>query len=877
MKEMKKLPPVIAEKLFEFFTQYNEEYDFKETLRELYSIKREKSGRMISGLWYWRQALWAIGQYNIHILFCFIIMFRNYLTTALRNIKKQKAYSLINVSGLSISFTCCIFIFLFIQYETGFDSYHKDADRIYRITVSLTYPTGTKHFAGASPRLTPYTRENYPQVEQSARFLSRQNYNIIYGEKTFKESKKGLKFAEEDIFKIFSIPFKYGDPANALSETNTAVITARTAEKYFGDEYPVGKILKIGNEEFKVTGVTEDLPGNTIFKFNVLVSWNTLLKWKKNDQELQVILDKWFGSYIQTFVKLAPGTNPDDYARLCSQTVSENVKKDLKSRNAEYLCRLQPLKEIHLNSNFIWDIDTHGNIKYIYIFSLIGIFIFLIACFNFINLSTARFGKRACEIAVRKTAGAHRGQLFLQFIGESVLTTAVSFIISLVAVIFLLGRINNLTALDISYSNLLKPEFIAAALFTVLFTGITSGCYPAIFLSSLRPVSIIRGNIKTGFKNRNLRKSLVIAQFALSIAMISSSIIFYQQVKFMKNQYPGFDIKKKVVIDIHGCGVSHSNYKSIKKEFTNITSVSGASISSSVPGFPSDNFRLWPAGQKNTNAHLFNIVAADEDYFSIYDIKITAGKSLLEAAFGSQNRNTMILNKTAVKIFGWNSPEEAFEVTLTDQDPGYDIKAVFEDYHHTGLQNIIEPQVVLLTVAPYYLTLNFETGRPEETLIQIEQKFKTLFPDRVFEYFFLEDLFNSQYKKEEQTVKIFAIFTFTGIFIACLGLFGLSAFLTEQKTKEIGIRKALGASAAGIINLVSREFFILIIIANVIAWPVSYYVMNIWLLGFAYRIDIGIHVFFLAGLSAIFTAMISVGYQSVKAAYAKTVDSLKYE
>ncbi|MCP4725959.1 MAG: FtsX-like permease family protein [bacterium] len=803
-------------------------------------------------------------------------MFKNYIKIAFRNLLRHKGFSIINISGLSAGLTCCVFIYLYVQNETSYDTYHKDADRLHRITVALTYPTGLRHFAGASPMLTPYSRENFPQVEYAARIWTNEvDWQVRYRDRIFKEDRRRIITIEEDILNILTIPLKQGDSYTALSRPNTAIITSQTAEKYFGDEDPFGKILHVGYMDVEITGVVDELPGNTFFDFDIMLSWGSL-----PDEEVNAPwYNTWFGAYPITFVKLAPGVDPGEFGELCSETVYNNAKETLDSRNAEYKCVLQPVTDIHLHSDFIWDIFPHSNVIYIYIFSGIGIFIFFIACINFMNLSTARSGNRACEVGMRKVAGAQKRQLLMQFVGESVLITFISFLIAMIAVVFLMNMFNELAGLQIRYSDLLRSDFLFGMLLIILLVGLTAGGYPALFLSSFKPVSVLRGTVRTAVKGGKLRKALVIGQFTLSIVMISGVMIFSRQIDYMKDQPLGFDKEQKLIINVDGNGIGRSNYMSVKEEFLTIPSISGACFSTSVPGRGSVyNYRVFPEGQKETNAHLLSCVFVDKDYLSVYGIEIASGQDIIEAAGNITDYHFWTINETAMKAFGWSSPEEALNVRLGEREPYRHIKGVFRDYHFSGLQNAIEPHaVIIINGSGSYLTLNIGTVNIRETVRLVEERYRSLFPNKSFEYFFLDDDFNTQYAREDQTSDIFGIFTFMGIFIACLGLYGLAAFMAEQRTKEIGIRKVMGSSVAGIVNLLSREFLYLVLTANIIAWPLGYYVMNKWLQDFAYRTNISIWAFFTAGIIAILITFFSVGYQSLKAAQTNPVDSLKYE
>ncbi|MCP4727734.1 MAG: FtsX-like permease family protein, partial [bacterium] len=837
---------------------------------DMYNRVAEEEGVIAAKRWLWLQITKSLLVLVKESFIWRSIMCKNYLKIAFRNILKHKGFSIINISGLAIGMMCSIFIFIYVHYELNYDMFHEDSDRIYRITVDLTYPTGTRNFAGASPSLSPYMKENALQVESISRIMAFEDVQVSYADKIFKEEAKHVVFTEPDLFNIFTFSFKYGDPTVALSRPGTVVLTDKTAKKYFGEENPMGRTINIGGEDYEITGITEDLPSNTFLEFNILRSWKTL----GNDEHLS----RWFGIYVQTFVKLAPESDPDLFAQLCSQTVYDNAKEILVSRNAEYKCQLQPLERMHLYSNYIWDIVTPGNVIYIYILSGIGVFILLIAGINFMNLSTARSGNRACEVGMRKVAGADRKQLFMQFAGESLLTTFISFTIAVTAVVFLMEFYNQFTLQEIGYFYLLKSELLIGMGLVVIFLGLAAGGYPAVFLSSFKPVTILRRKSVIGFKGGRMRKVLVIGQFALSIAMISGTIFFNQQLNYMKNTPLGFDKEQKLIVSIAGTGLNLGNYQSIKEEFNKIHSVNGTALSSSIPGRGTFNWRIWSTGEKEINAHLLSVMAVDEDFLSLYGINIFRGNGFGDKTLSSQVSSGWILNETAVSTFGWNSAEEAVAKTLMDNSPATAISGVFRDYHFDGLQNIIEPQGIYLGWENMkYLTLNIDANDPGETILLVENQFNTLFPGSVFEYFFLDDDFAAQYTGEDKISSILKIFTILGILIACLGLFGLAAFMAELRTKEIGIRKTLGASTGSVVHLLSREFLYLVLTANLIACPLSYYVIYKWLQGFAYKMDIEVMTFLAAGFIAVLIALVSVSYQSLKAALADPVNSLRYE
>lgn len=797
-------------------------------------------------------------------------MFKNYLKIAVRNIKRYKGYSLINIAGLTIGITCCIFIFLYVQYETSYDCYHKDVDRVYRIIASVNSSSGTSVYAGTAHQLIPYVQQNFQQAQYIAKITPwRSDEQVRYGDKVFKETPFDIPYADEDILKILTFRFIHGDPNTALTRPKTVILTEGTAKKYFGNKNPMGEVLSIDEENFEVTGVIADLPGNTVFRFNMLRSWSTL--------DPGMFYPRWMNFHL-TFVKLAPGQEPENFAQLLTKTIIDHSKEDFEKANIQYSSILQPIEDIHLKSkDFIFERVNVGNKLFIYIFSAIGIIIIIITCLNFMNLLTARSSLRASEVGVRKVTGAQRHQLFSQFISESLILTAISFVIALYIVHLLMNMFNEMAHLKIDYSIMRTINFIATALFVIIVLGVAAGSYPALVLSSFKPMSLLSESARLGIWGEKLRKILVVGQFALSITMIIGVILFHNQLNFMKNKSLGFNIEKKLIINMQNTQVGRGNYLAIKKEFTSHASVLGATFSTGVPGRSFRYVRIFPNGQQETNSHDFNFLEADGDFLTLYGIEILAGRNLSEEERTNLSYMPAILNETAVRTLGWTSPEEALNKSFQDRNPDVIAIGVVKDFHYTGLQKPIEPFAISLRGGYQYLTLEIDTENISHTLAFIESKFKQLFPGKLFEYSFLDTDFNRLYQREEQAAKIFSIFTSLGIAVACLGLFGLAAFTVEQRTKEIGIRKVLGASITNIMFMLSQEFVKWVLISNIIAWPVAYFGINLVLQNFAYRINIGLMPFIASAVLALVIAILTISYQSIKAAVANPVESLRYE
>lgn len=802
-------------------------------------------------------------------------MFRNYLKIALRNIIRQKGYSFINIAGLAVGMACCMLIYLYISHEVSYDAYHQDADRIYRIASSRQTTQNTDSFAGCGPAVTPVLRQNYPEVEAIARLTMSRPKVVRYGDRIFREDCLG--YADPELFEVFTIPFLAGDPETALIRPNTAVIAAGIAEKYFGHQNPLGQPLQVGDAQYEITGVIEDIPSNShLKKAGIIASW--LTHEAEGREMFGDDFDEmmWDGAKLPAYVKLARGTDGREFERKISMLVHEYIGEELAEKGWTNRLFLQPLTDIHLYSHLIWEIDTPGNAIYVYIFLAIGIIILVIACVNFVNIATARSAGRAPEVAMRKVAGAERRQLWWQFIGETVLSAAVSLLLSLILVELALPTFNHLSGTAYAFGSVFQPGAVAAMLLLVLLAGVAAGSYPAAVLSSFAPVSILSGSAGLGGRGSGLRKVLVVGQFALAIVLIIGTMVVHRQLAYMTNQYLGFDKNQKLVLEFPSEAVMPDNYQAVKAAFQQIPAVGGATISSSVPGRWMYLWRHWPTGEQASNTRAVNCFQVDYDFFAQYDLEMIAGQPFDPNLSPGQSNRGYILNEAAVAAFGWQSPEEAMTRTLGSRRTP--VKGVMKNFHFRGLQSPVEPLGIFLIGEDFrYLTLTVNTADLPQTISQVQGIFAGLFPDAPFDYFFLDDDFERQYEVERRLSTVFSGFTILGVLIACMGLFGLTAFVTERRTREIGIRKVLGASIAGIVRLLSWEFIKWVLLANLIAWPVAYFAMQKWLEGFAYRIEIGFLLYLGAGTLALFIALLTVGYQAVRASLANPVKAIRHE
>jgi putative ABC transport system permease protein len=798
-------------------------------------------------------------------------MIRNYLRVAFRHAARNKAYSLINIIGLAIGMACCILIAQYVAYELSYDNYHLDGDRIFRVAEDGQSQNERRIAAVTSAPMAPALKEDYPQIEYAARMLRVGNLLVKRNEKVFYEER--CWFAETDLPRILTIPFLEGDSQSALERPTTVVISQRLARKYFGDESPIGQILNVQGFDLEVTGVTANCPQNTHVKHEMLISFSTLEATGYGG------LSNWFLCNFYTYVKLAPNTDLAAFSEQLKGFAERHVGEELKASGETLILFLQPVGSIHLHSHLIGETEPSGSPLYLYIFCTVGFFILLLACINFTNLTTARFAGRAREVGLRKAVGAGRFRLAAQFLSESVILSAFALVVALVLVELTSPLFNQLTGIGFHISSLIQPAWLLALAGLAIVVGIASGSYPAFFLSAFHPAVILRGTSDLGRRGTILRKILVVGQFSISIVLVIGTLLAYQQIHFMKSENLGFEKEQKLVVPLGRAARAIDSFESVKTEFSRHTGVVGATASAQLPGQHLSCWTTKLATESDEKLRAMNYMYVDHDFIPQYGIKVLAG-----SAFGEQNDDDLqggyIINQTSAEQLGFSSPQEALGKRLVGcyDEKQMEIIGVVGDFHYRGLQSLVEPLVMLYRPRMFRnVTLNVRTEDAEETVAFAKGKWQELFPEYPFDYFFLDTSFDRQYRAEERVGKIFAVFTFLGLFIACLGLLALASYAAERRTKEIGIRKVLGASVGSIVGLLSREFLLLVAIANLIAWPIAYLAMSRWLEEFAYRINIGLGTFLLAAAFALIVTLITVSTQAIRAALTNPVDTLRYE
>ncbi len=845
---------------------YSDRYLIMEDLEEEYLAVAQARGKRKARYWLWRQTLLAVWFYARYIFSWRNLMLKNYAKITIRNIRKNKGYSFINISGLAIGMACCILILLWVKDELSFDRFHANAASIYRVTEHQYDSSGDYFPVAVTPwPLAEALKTDFPEIIESARLRIVSGGLISYKDKKFYEN--DFVAVDPSFLKMFSFPLIEGDLSTALTEPHTLLITKETAARYFGNEDPLGKVLTFQNVyDFKVTGLLEDVPHNSHIKFDFLVPFASTLRdfgWT----------DSWWTNNYTTYVQLV------DNASL--QQTSEKISDYLKKNNPQTGTKLilQPLTDIHLRSDYA--IDLYGNTEdkaiYVYAFSVIALFVLLIACINFMNLSTARSEKRSKEVGLRKVVGASRNNVITQFYSESLFMTILAFFAAILLVYLLLPAFNNVSGKQLTLDSMKEPVFMLGLLGIMLATGLASGSYPAFVLSSFKPVDSIKGlglRISPKSGKSMLRRTLVVTQFALSVILIIGTSIVYQQVRYMLNKELGYE-KDSMVYFVKRANL-RTQYDAFKSELLRDPNIVGVTSSSDVPTYSVHSTGAFSWEGKNPETHfLIHQFSVDHDYINTFNMHIIAGRDFSKEFPADASTQSFIVNETAVKAMGLENPVGSkFEL----YDNKGQIVGVVEDFHFKSLQKAIEPLV--LRIEPdrdRYVFVKFRSEHTQAALASIRTIYDSFNPQFPLEYSFLDAAVNQLYDSEQKTKNIFNYFTLIAIFISCLGLYGLAAYMAQQRTKEIGIRKVLGASIMNIMAGLSKEFLWLVCLANAIAWPVAYYFMSRWLQHFAAKIDLSIWTFILSGLAALFIALLTISYQSVKAAIAHPAESLRYE
>jgi len=795
-------------------------------------------------------------------------MFKNYFKIAFRNLWRHRGFSFLNISGLAIGMAAAFLILLYVAFELSYDTMHSKGDRIYRVVSDLKTPSNEYKIPIVDWSALGQLEPQFPEIEATTRALDL-SMVVQKGNESFLEEKSLA--ADSTFFKLFDFPLVKGNPKDALKKPFSIVLSETTARKYFGKKDPVGKTLKIMNKEYNatVTGVMKDIPNNSQIQADLILSISTYT------EVINPELDQSWANYDpRGFMLLHAGVNPEKLVKKFNTFLQERNGDKMKEAQLQTKQGLEPLEDVYLYSKR--SSSGSGHITNVYIFSVIAFFILLIASINFINLTTARSVERAKEVGIRKVIGAQKKQLALQFLGESIIICILAFLLAIGLSFLALPYFNDLAGKIVAETIFSKPNFILLLFGTAVIIGLLAGIYPALVLSSFRPVSVLKGSFSRSGKGSLLRKGLVVSQFTISIALIIGTLIIYYQMDYMRNQDLGFSKDRILVLDT-GIGKSQDLIEETLKSNPNIISISKGS---SVPGGGGDNrSALSTISNKQGEMQTLTLdrYTIDSEYINQFDIELMVGRNFSKN-FASDSTKAMIINEKVVKLLGFSNPEEAIGSKFEQWDRKGEIIGVVKDFHTASLQEEIKPlSMVYGAKDSRLLNVKIAFANMPNTLSFLESTWNKFIPKTPFDYYFMDDFFDRQYRAEERFGNLFLNFALLAIFISCLGLLGLAAYSTIQRRREVGIRKIVGASVLGIVNLLTKEFVKLVGISFVIATPIAWYGMHKWLQGFAYRIDIEWWVFAIAGIAAMGIALLTVSFQAIKAAIANPVKSLRTE
>lgn len=778
-------------------------------------------------------------------------MFKNYLKIAFRTLRKHKGYSLINIIGLSLGMAICILILLWVQHELSYDRFHKNRDLTYRIYQDYHHAGGISQFSNVPQPVAPEIQSTLPEVECVTRFLD-DDFTFGYEEKLFTE--RNIRYIDPSFFRIFSFPIVKGDPEAAFLDPYSIILTASMVEKYFGNKDPLGKILTAdGKDQMKVMAVIKDVPDNSFLQFDFLIPYSYLTA-------IEYDVTNWSSHNCQIYVLL--------HKNIDAKQVEDKIYGMIKRHTPddESYLRLQPFKKVHLYTLG----GEMGTLKYVYIFSIIALFILVIACINFMNLATARSAKRAREVGLRKVVGARRIQIVRQFFGESIVLTIVALGFALLIVEVLLPVFNGLSGKTLSLNSSGNIAIFASLLGIALFTGLLSGSYPALFLSSFIPGKVLKSSYRSSGSSSILRKVLVVFQFSLSIFLIISTTVIYSQLQYIQSKDLGFNKENLIYAGINER--IRENYDAIKNEILKNPHILKMTRTFQLPSYNRYSAPVeWEGKTPDQNIN-FNISLVDPDYLETLNLELIQGRNF-SYEFSTDTSN-YILNEEAVRQMGLDSPIGKW---LEFGEKGQ-IIGIVKNYHYMPFTYEIEPLILYYNPSYFrYTMLRISGNNIPQTLGFLENIWGKFAPEFPFEYHFLDEDYERIYRTEQRLGELFRYFTFLAILISCLGLFGLASFMAEQRTKEIGIRKVLGATVSSVAFLLSREYTKWVLMANVLAWPIAYLAMHKWLEGFAYRVDMSAITFLLAGLLTLLIALFTVSYQAIKASITNPVEALRHE
>jgi putative ABC transport system permease protein len=806
-------------------------------------------------------------------------MLLNYIRIAIRNLQKYKFISFINLFGLTVGLTCCLLITTYIIHELSYDKYNSKAKNIYRVTRQFrSAETGVVnlHLGTVAPPFGPLLQNDFKEIKTVTRFLDASPLPINYEEKKFNE--RNVYFADEHLLDVFDVKMLKGDPASALSGPFSVMLSEEIAKKYFGDADPMNKVIKMNNQYgLKVTGIYRAFPGNSHLHPSVMISFNTLKDTAIYGEER--LRTNWGNNAFFTYLLVSDNFNPQRLEALFPAFIDRHMTGEGTKPSTWTSLHLQKLTDIHLRSHLDYEVEENGDIKRVYIFSAIALFILLIACINYMNLSTARSALRAREIGIRKVVGAQRKEIIAQFLSESVMITCMALVLAILLTLLTLPWLNQLTDQTLSINILLKWYILIPLFFVPVIVGLLSGLYPALFMSSFQPVKVLKGLFKVSGNNISFRQVLVTLQFTISIILIISTVVVFKQVRYMQQKSLGFDRERIVTLPYNNS--LNQRFESFRTDLLTGSQIKEVTRSSRIPtGRLLDASGTWiKSGDSMVPAKSeLKFVAADQHFLSTYGVRVLAGRGFSKD-FGTDT-SAFLINEAAAKALGFKNNEAAIGANIEYGNKKGQLIGVINDFHFESMHQKILPLILLMPPQENYygrISVKIAGDNIHAALSGIEKTWGRFLPETPFEYTFLDENFDKLYKSEQRQGTLFTTFASIAIFIACLGLFGLSAFAITQRIKEIGIRKVLGASTGSIVGLLSKDFLKLVIIAAAIAFPIAWYAMHNWLQDFAYRTNIQWWIFLAALAVAGFVALATISIQAIKAALANPVKSLRTE
>ncbi len=780
-------------------------------------------------------------------------MLKNYFKIALRNLKKDKIFSFINIKGLGIGIAICLFLFLWVRNEISYDTFNKQVDNIYRVVWGKSLP-----LVGIPVAQT--LSSQYPEVLRSTDL--RKTKLVLKKDEQFIEQ-ENVYYTDENFFKIFTVDFLKGDPASALTESGSLVLTQETARKFFPGKNPIGMTLTDNNGKiFKVTAVVKAFPEQSHFHFTMLTPIKDYALYQKRK-------DQWLSATVYSYLLLKDNTNIKTLESNFKNYVKTNVLKGKYSGYNDFT--LQSLKDIHLKSDLNYELEPNVNMTYVYTFSFIAIFILLLAVINFTNITIARSIDRLNEIGVRKVLGSQRKQLIVQFLSETFLQVLFAFTIAVIIVELTIGNFNNLADRHLTLNIFSQPSLLLTIAFGILFLSIIAGGYPALYVSGFKPISVLRKQLNLKGGKESLRRSLIVFQFLVSTCLIASTVIVFNQMNFIQNKNLGFDKEHVLVISNAGSLLKH--YDAFRNKLMANPGISGASLSMFLPGDDFDSMPFKPEQPANMKAQSFTYDMIDNHFVDVLKLKIVEGRNFSSNL--ASDSSAFLINEAAAKKIGWDNPVGK---ELSFRNVKGKVVGVVKDFNFMSLRTAISPIVFpFLRWAPQYVSIRLKPGDIQNDIQYVKELWNKFVPGRTFDYSFLDQYYAALYKNEEKMSKLFTLFSILAIFIAALGLLGLASFNVKKRVKEIGIRKILGATTSNILYLLSKEFFLLVLLANVIAVPVVWYMMNRWLHNFAYHVSITFTIFLISCILTVTIAILIVCFQALKTANANPVKSLRYE